>query len=117
MWARHFEIFMGFWLAISWLMFSYPSTIFDWVISLSICLFSIGSYYTRFRSLHLMNFIVGCILIGIAFSNKENYQSPIFQNYTVIGLLLLMFSIIPSKSFQPPKEWVQFLKSKQDNRR
>lgn len=118
MWARHFEIFLGFWIAISWLIFSYPPNMFvftyvDWLTCIVISVFSLGSYWKKFRLLHLLNFIVGCILVGIAFVNKDQAEQPLFQNYVVLGLVLLMFSIVPSHSSLPPTRWIKFLKEEQ----
>ncbi len=118
MWARHCEVFLGIWLAISWLIFSYTPNMhsmiyFDWAICSLICIFSLSGYLPRLRYCHLMNFIVGCSLIGIAFTSPDGHLPP-YQNYMVIGLLLLMFPIVPTNASQPPVEWIAFIKGKKD---
>ena len=119
MWARHCEVFLGLWLAISWLLFSYPSNMlslvyFDWIICTLICIFSLSCYWERLKYFNLMNVIVGCTLIGFVFTSSEDTSLPPYQNYMVVGLLLLMFAIIPTHSSQPPSEWLKFFKEKKE---
>lgn len=119
MWARHCEVFLGLWLAISWLIFSYPSNLdslmyFDWIICLLICIFSLSCYSDRFKYMHLMNILIGSILIGFVFTFADDPYLPPYQNYAVVGLLLLMFAIIPTNSSLPPKAWQNFFTEKKE---
>lgn len=117
MWARHCEVFLGLWLAVSWLLFSYPSKMssfvyIDWIGCTLICVFSLSCYWDRMRHLHLLNFIVACIYIVFVLISENDTGLPLYQNYMVVGLLLLMFSIIPTNTSQPPHAWRKFLQEK-----
>ncbi|GAB4237234.1 MAG: hypothetical protein Tsb0021_17040 [Chlamydiales bacterium] len=118
MWARHSEAFIGLWLALSYFIFRYASPyapilmVNDLICSFLIIFFSISTYYKTFRYCHLLNFILGLWLLGWVFLSDAGIDFAPYQNYGVIGLLLLMLSIVPTKSERPPKAWIDFLEQK-----
>jgi hypothetical protein len=122
MWARHIEAVVAVWIAFSWLIFRYTADltamqINDTIISLLIILFSLITYQERFRYCHLLNFLIGLWLIGWVVYSGTGIEFGPHQNYMVSGLLLLMLSIVPSRTKEPPKAWVAFLSKKKEKPR
>lgn len=115
MWARHFELFLAIWLSISWLIFSYPQgsllMYHDFVVAIVISTLSLLNY--KYRYIHLYNFAVAAWLIALVLFSQAPITNPFYQNYMTIGLLLLMFAVIPPNSSFPPKEWHEFLEKKE----
>jgi hypothetical protein len=117
MWARHFEFVLALWLAISWLIFGYTGDqlflgVNDGICFILITLFSLLSYYHALRKLHLMNLAVSAWLIGLAYTSASSIHEGPYQNYMVVGFLLLMFAIIPVYSNDPPEAWQNYLKKR-----
>ena len=117
MWARHMEVVLGIWLGISRFIFHYPEDftklmIQDEIFAFLIVLFALLTYRDRFRYLNLLNAAIGVWLIGLVFVSGKGVEFAPDQNYMVIGLLLVMIGLVPSRTKQPPKPWVEFLKKK-----
>jgi len=117
MWARHIEGVIGLWLVFSWLIFSYPPDVAylcynDWICAVIIFFCSLLPYKDLFRYLNLVNFFVGTWLVAIVFFSGTGIHSAPHQNYMVVGLLLMMHSLVPSRTKEPPKPWVEFLEKK-----
>lgn len=117
MWARHLESVIAVWMLFSWLIFRYPPELIplrinDLICAALILLFSLATYKDRFRYLHLLNFLVGAWLIGWTVYSGTGIDFGPHQNYMVAGLLLLMLSLVPSRTKKPPMAWVEFLSKK-----
>lgn len=119
MWARHFEISLAIWLSLSWLILRYPEDssllmFHDFFIAAIITTISLLNY--KYRYIHLLNFFTSLWLITLAFiSNTPTTNAP-YQNYMVIGLTLLIFTVIPPKASDPPKKWKEFIEEKLKNK-
>ncbi len=115
MWPRHFEVFMAIWLSLSWLIFPYPQDsnklmIHDFFISTLIATISLLNY--KYRYIHLFNILSAIWLIILAFKSKAPITDAPYQNYMVLGLILLIFTVIPPRASNPPEEWEEFIKNK-----
>jgi hypothetical protein len=115
MWARHFEVCLAIWLALSWIILRYPiemeaKIIHDLVTASLILLFSFLNY--RYRYSHLLNLGVAIWLIILAFYSTEPTAFAQSQNYMVLGILLLIFGIIPPRASLLTPEWTAFLDKK-----
>lgn len=115
MWGRHFEVSLAIWLALSWLIFRYPDESFvfmihDFFIAASIATISLLNY--KYRYVHLLNLIIAFWLIAFVFFSHAPITNAIYQNYMMIGLILLIFSVVPPKASHPPQEWEQFIQKK-----
>ncbi len=114
--ARHAEIFIAIWLAISWMIFHYGEEgrallmMNDFICAFLLIFFALITYSTKFRHWHLMNFVIGLWLI--LFSYSSFVEGVPEQNYMTLGLLLLMLAIVPSFSGQAPHSWVEFMKKR-----
>lgn len=119
MWARNFEVSLGIWLAISWLIFDYrgPASLIinDVICCLLIIYFALASYTKKYRKIHLLSFLVGIWLIffHLFFNIPERAE----QNHIVLGILLLMLSIIPSHAERPPNAWINFMQHHRNSKK
>lgn len=115
MWARVLEMSIACWVILSTFIFDYPkgSPFFwmhDGVAGTLIFLFAALSFYQPLNKMHLFNFLLSFWLMAIGFLIDPVVYHKMVQNYIVIGLLLVMISIIPSKAEEPPKPWRDFYK-------
>jgi hypothetical protein len=113
MWARVAEVLLACWLGLSPWIFRYPADDrFLWVTSFAsaVCIlfFSLLSYSPQRENAHLLNLVVAAGLIGTGFLGYRSPPPPAVQNFVTVGLLLLMFAIVPSRASQPPRSWQEF---------
>lgn len=118
MWARTFEIVLGIWLGITWILFKYSGNDFyllwnDFTCAALIGCFSLLSYLEKLRHIHLLNFLLGAWLFGFSYYIRYIGMDPLAQNYMFVSLLLLMMSIIPTHSRRPPQRWITYMHNKQ----
>lgn len=110
MWARVVEIMFGVWLAISPFVFAHdPGNRLLWasdfVCAVLVAMLAALSYWRPTRYAHLLTLAVGCWLVGYGRLGASTPLPPGMQNEIVVGLLLLMFAIVPNAASQPPMEW------------
>jgi hypothetical protein len=113
MWARVVEFMLACWLAISPFVFRHEaSDRFLWGNDLRcaalVAFFALTSFHGRLRRIHLCHFLVVAWLLGISFAQTVAPPPPAYQNYVVVGLLLMMFAIIPSRANVPPAAWADY---------
>jgi peptidoglycan/LPS O-acetylase OafA/YrhL len=112
MWARNIEFMIGIWLALSPFIFAHadpPDAIWwiDFAAAIIVCTTALFAYYPPTRSLHLVNSVAGLALIVYAFFGPV--PPPAYhQNHVVVGIILLMFGIIPNHASQPSRAWREF---------
>lgn len=110
MWARVVEFMLGCWLAISPFVFRYgPEDTFqmmtDFALAAAITTLSLLSYWQPTRQAHLLTALLA---LGMIVYGRFAAPVPIpaaLQNYILVGLLLLMFAIVPNHASQPPPAW------------
>jgi len=109
MWARVVEVMFGCWLLLSPFIFGHSGDdVLQWVTDLGIgtlvITLALLSYWRPLRMIHLAILIPG--LWMIAYGYIEPYPlPPAVQNNFLVGLLLLMFAIIPNEATLPPPAW------------
>ena len=113
MWARVVEIMLGCWLAISPFVFDHPVENSAWWINDLCSGFAVGtlallSFWTPLRHAHFGLLLVALWLIGFAYLALPYPTPPALQNDLIVGLLLLMFAIIPNEASLPPQKWRDF---------
>ncbi len=126
MWARTAEIMLGCWLVLSPFIFRHPAkatalwtndlTCGTVVILLSLFSFWQFSFWSAIRQAHLVILAVALYLVAFAFIDASYPPSPALQNYVIVGLLLLMFALVPTEVNLPPPKW-QVLISQEGNER
>ena len=119
MWARHFEVSLAIWLSLSWIILRYPEESYllmfhDFFIAIVITTISLLNY--KYRYIHLLNLFTSLWLIILAFVSNTPITNAIYQNYMVLGLILLILTIIPPKASRPPEEWETFIGKKLKNK-
>lgn len=110
MWARVVEFMLGCWLAVSPFIFAHPSGssmlwATDWIAACLVIAFALLSYWHPLRHAHLLTAIVACGLVAIGRFSTPVPLSPGLQNEIVVGLLLLMFAVVPNHASRPPEAW------------
>ncbi len=109
MWARVVEIMLALWLAVSPFVFHFPpeATLLwanDFSCAVLIATLAFLSLAKRWRHIHLLSIAVGTWLIAFAYS--AGLPAPFWaQNDIIVGLLIVMFAIIPSDATEPPPSW------------
>lgn len=114
MWARVVEVMLGCWLAISPFIFRHGSEdrvlwVNDLASASAVIVFSIVSFWPPLRLAHVANFLVGLWLIAFGLWALPYPAPPALQNDIVVGMLLLMFAILPNTASMPPRPWREFL--------
>ncbi|WP_166823287.1 SPW repeat domain-containing protein [Thalassoroseus pseudoceratinae] len=110
MWSRDLEGTLGCWLIMSPLIFYYGQPNYGlWEHNL-ICgsvviLLAILSYWRPTRAAHWLQPLVGCWLVAFAYLKGFGDATAMAQNHLLVGLLLMMFGVIPNRATAPPKAW------------
>lgn len=110
MWSRVVEIMLGHWLLISPFIFRHPVQETAWWINdmacgVTVIVLGLLSFWRPTRNAHLLMLPIGCWLILVGFLWSAHPAPPALQNDVLLGLLLLMFAIIPNQASLPPEGW------------
>ena len=110
MWARTVEFMLGCWLLVSPFIFRHPADQSSfWVNDIScgsaVVTISLLSYAPRLRYLHLAIVGVSLWLILFGYFYQPYPTPPALQNNILVGLLLIMFAIVPNEATLPPPSW------------
>jgi peptidoglycan/LPS O-acetylase OafA/YrhL len=114
MWPRVTEILIAAWLASSPWIFAAPagSEFFlranALVCAAFIALFALLSFRAASGRTHLLTIAVALWMIGVAFAAPNPPPPAPYQNLVVVGLLLLLIAVLPSRASEPPKAWRDF---------
>jgi hypothetical protein len=110
MWARVVEFMLGCWLAISPFIFRHPADewglwVVDWGAACLVMAFALLSYWPPLKRMHLATAVlsIGLIAVGRFFFGEHPPAGA--QNQIMIGLLLLMFALVPSHASSRPEAW------------
>lgn len=109
MWPRNVEAMLALWLALSPFIFDVSARHSGvWAVDLAaavlILVLSLGSYWRPLHRAHLGTAIVGLAVLLIGYVQPRPVPSW-HQNHVVVGLLLIMFAIIPGRASLPPSPW------------
>lgn len=112
MWARAVEIILACWLAVSPFIFSHPAGAAflwynDYACALAIIVISSLALWPRIEKVHYLNAVVSAYLIGVGYTAAVP-PPPAYQNYIVVGVVLLVFAVIPTPTTLPPWSWQHF---------
>lgn len=112
MWARVVEVMLGCWLAVSPFVFRHgPEHRILWFSdlfsALIVVVLALSSFWPPLRFAHVAIVAVGLWLIALGFFAPYP-TPPALQNDIVVGLLLMIFAIVPNNANQPPKPWREF---------
>ena len=112
MWSRVVEAMLGCWLLISPLIFREylaegPPAWHDLACGALVILGGLLSYWPPLGLSHLASLLVGGWLVAAAYLYGFGDPTPTAQNHLILGLLLVMFGVIPNAAAQPPSSWSQ----------
>jgi hypothetical protein len=116
MWSRVVEIMLGHWLLMSPFIFGHePAATWLWAIDLgcgaAVIAFGLLSYWEPTRGSHFGTLAVAVALIAAAFLQQpvpvppSTPIPPEIQNQLILGLLLMMFALVPNEASQPGRAW------------
>lgn len=110
MWARVVEFMLSCWLAASPFIFHYSDSARalwwnDFLAAIGVGGASLLSYWRPTRRAHLFTLVVAIWLIGFGRFGSVGSPGPGMQNEIVVGLLLLMFALVPNHAAHPPGLW------------
>jgi hypothetical protein len=115
MWPRVVEFMLGVWLLLSPFIFGHPEERVaywanDWACACLVMTFAAASYWRPTRRAHLAIIAVGLWMIGFAYVMtygilRLDEAAAAMQNNVLVGLLLLMFAVIPNRASRPPQSW------------
>lgn len=113
MWARIVEVMLGCWLAASPFIFRHPAdATFLWANDLAcaaaVLTIALLGCWSRTAKLRLLQLGVAAYLIVVAFVSAAPPPPAAYQNYVVLGLLLVITGVIPSRATLPPRTWQAF---------
>jgi multisubunit Na+/H+ antiporter MnhF subunit len=120
MWARVIEVMLGCWLAMSPFIFRHSAE--DRVLwfndlfgAMVVIMLALISFWPPLRFAHVANLVIALWLIAFGFWASSYPAPPALQNDIVVGLLLLMFAIVPNKATRPPRPWRDFFARGRNN--
>lgn len=120
MWARVIEVMLGCWLAMSPFIFRHPAEdkvlwSNDLISATAVIVLSVVSFWPPLRFAHVANSAIALWLIAFGFWASPYPTPPALQNDIAVGLLLLMFAIVPNEAARPPRPWRDFLARERNN--
>jgi hypothetical protein len=114
MWARFTEALLGAWLLSAPLVLRHGDDVLLWGSDLLCGVLILGcallTCLGRWPRLHLFHLLTGSWLVGFGWlvaQQPDRWTAG--QNDVVVGLVLLMFALIPTRATQPPEGWRRIL--------
>jgi hypothetical protein len=118
MWPRVVELLIAAWLASSPWIFAAPADA-DFLLRVNalvcatlIALFALLSFHPAWERAHVLTIAVALWIIGVAFAAPNPPPPAPYQNFVVVGLLLLLIAVLPSRASEPPRGWREFYHKK-----
>ena len=110
MWPRVVEVMLGCWLALSPFIFRHAAGqrglwFNDMFCGAAVMAIALLSCWPPCRRAHLAIMGVSLWLVGFGYFGAPHPAPPALQNDILVGMLLLMFAIIPSEANLPPHSW------------
>jgi hypothetical protein len=108
MWARIAELLLGGWLIASPFVLSPERQLMDLLCGSAFVVLAALSFTQRFRTAHRASIVIALVLASAAYFGASYPATAAQQNDIIIGLLVLMFAIVPSEASLPPHSWRSF---------
>lgn len=115
MWARGIEVMLGLWLAIAPFVFGHfgePGmgrlVASDLAAGTLVVLLAVVSFWRRAGRAHLAELAVAVWLVAFGRFAFDFPPPPGAQNELLVGLVLVLFAIVPTRAADPPARWRAF---------
>lgn len=115
MWARGIEAMLGLWLVVSPFVFGHFGApglgrlvASDLVCGALVVLLAVLSFWRRTGRAHLAELAVAVWLIGFGRFAFDFPPPPGAQSELLVGLVLVLFAIVPHRAADPPARWRAF---------
>ena len=110
MWPRVAEVMLGCWLVLSPFIFRHAAEQWGlWLNDMSCgaaaVTLALLACWPPCRYAHLAIIGVGFWLVGFGYLGSPYPTPPALQNDILVGLLLMMFAILPTEASLPPPSW------------
>ena len=110
MWPRVVELMLACWLAVSPFVFRGTGSAAEYVVSSAtaaalIVAASLASFWRPLRRASLATLLCGIGVAAHGYLSAPRPGPPAAQNEIVVGLLLILFAIIPTEANRPPQPW------------
>jgi hypothetical protein len=110
MWARDLELSIGLWLGVSPFVFAHAADraalwLNDFVCAAIVAALALACYWPPMQRAHWGELAVAAWLVGFGWVACLDAPTPAAQNHILVGLLLGMFAIVPTRASQPPEGW------------
>lgn len=109
MWVRTVEVCLAIWLALSpVILVDHPGgrwTAIDLLTATAIATLALLSFWHRTRYAHLGILVPAAAMMLHGRFLAGDPMQALAQNHLVLGLLLAMFAIIPTRVVLPPLPW------------
>lgn len=117
MWPRVLEIMLACWLALSPLIFRYPTGEswlwwHDYMVATLIAVLAMLSFAPPLRRAHLFELLIAAWLIGYGWITSDGIHDAPRQNWMCLGLLILLTAIIPTDCDRQPVAWRRWYKER-----
>lgn len=112
MWPRVVELMLGAWLIISPLVFRGTADLPAYTVSLvasgaAVIIASLLCFWPPAAAARIVTLLAALWLAGHGYFSAPRPGPPAAQNEITVGLLLLVFGIIPNDTNRPPAPWRQ----------
>lgn len=117
MWARIVEVMLGCWLVLSPFIFRHPGdATFLWATDFAsgtaVIVIGLLACWPKAERWRLLQLVVAAYLIAVGFVAAPPPPPAPYQNYLVIGLLLIIVGVIPTRGTLPPRSWQAFYEAR-----
>lgn len=110
MWPRVVELMLGAWLVISPLVFRGTAGVETYAFSMvaagtAVVVASVLCFWPPTAAARIVTLLAALWLAGHGYFSAPRPGPPSAQNEITVGLLLLVFAIIPNETNRPPAPW------------
>lgn len=115
MFARVLEAVLAVWLALSPFVFDHGEAAFfavDFATATVVFVLALASFWRRAERAHLAILIPAAFLIVWGWAYPE--RPPAAQNELIVGVLLAMLAIMPTRATEPPESWLRWYRDHPD---
>lgn len=110
MWPRVVEIVVGAWLVASpWVLTVHPGDGVQLAVDVTAGVLAVGfalaSLRPATRRAHLLTIAVAAGLVGWGWPKSASVAFSAYQHDILVGLILMMFAVIPVNTSVPPVGW------------